>query len=86
MLKRGIAGDTAIWDWFDGVRDGSRDARDVRIVLLDEQRRPVARWLLRDAIPVRWQGPTLRAAGNEVAIETLELAHERLEFEVESPG
>jgi len=83
VLKRGIAGDTAIWDWFDGVRDGSRDARDVRIVLLDEQRRPVARWLLRDAIPVRWQGPTLHAAGNEVAIETLELAHERLEFEVE---
>jgi phage tail-like protein len=81
VLKRGIAGDTTLWDWFDGVRDGSRDARDVRIVLLDEQRQPVARWLLREAIPVKYEGPALRAAGNEVAVETLELAHERLEFE-----
>ena len=83
VLTRGIAGDTTLWAWFDGVRDGSRDARDVRIVLLDEQRNAVARWLLRGALPVKYEAPTLRAAGNEVAIETLELAHERLEFEVE---
>jgi hypothetical protein len=30
---------------------------------------------------VKYEGPALRAAGNAVAIETLELAHERLEFE-----
>ena len=39
------------------------------------------RWHLRDAWPVKFEGPTLNATGNEVAIETLELAHEGLEIE-----
>jgi phage tail-like protein len=81
VLKRGITGSTGLWDWFDEVRDGAASRRDVRIVLLDEQRNAVARWLLRNALPVKYEAPTLRAAGNEVAIETLELAHERLELE-----
>ena len=51
------------------------------ITLLDEQRQAVLRWHLRNAWPVKIEGPTLNATGNEVAIETLELAHEGLEIE-----
>jgi phage tail-like protein len=83
VLKRGLTGTTALWAWFDQVRDGDAERRDVRITLLDEQRNAVARWLLRRALPVKYEAPALRATGNEVAIETLELAHERLEFETE---
>jgi len=83
VLKRGLTGTTALWAWFDQVRDGNAERRDVRITLLDEQRNAVARWLLRRALPVKYEAPALRATGNEVAIETLELAHERLEFETE---
>jgi phage tail-like protein len=36
---------------------------------------PQWRWNFRDAYPVRWSGPDLRAASAEVALETLELAH-----------
>ena len=51
------------------------------ITLLDEQRQAVLRWQLRNALPVKIEAPTLNATGNEVAIETLELAHEGLEIE-----
>ena len=81
MLKRGITGRTDLFEWWKSVRDGQVQRRNVTITLLDEQRQPVLRWLLRNAWPVKLEGPALNATGNEVAIETLELAHEGLEIE-----
>ena len=80
-LKRGITGSTDLFEWWKSVRDGQVVRRNVTITLLDEQRQAVYRWLLRSAWPVKIEGPTLNASGNEVAIETLELAHEGLEIE-----
>ena len=81
VLKRGIAGDTDLYDWWHSVRDGSRLQRDVVIALHDEQQNAVQRWLLRDAWPVRLAYGTLDGLGNEVAIEKLELAYERFEVD-----
>jgi phage tail-like protein len=39
----------------------------------------VARWNFFRAWPVKYTGPTFSAEGNDVAIETLEIAHEGLE-------
>jgi phage tail-like protein len=61
------------------VRDGTPDRRNVTITLLDEQRNPVQRWRLRNAWPAKLDFSRLQALGNEVAIETLELAHEGFE-------
>jgi phage tail-like protein len=80
-LKRGITGRTDLFEWWKLVRDGQVQRRNVTITLLDEQRQAVLRWHLRDAFPVKIEGPSLNATGNEVAIETLELAHEGLEIE-----
>jgi phage tail-like protein len=41
-------------------------------------RAPVAIWFFRNALPERLHGPQLNAKSNEIAIETLELAHEGL--------
>src|SRR5437762_5266273 len=41
-LKRGLVGSTDLFDWLKGVRDGTADARQVTISLLDEARNPVA--------------------------------------------
>lgn len=41
-------------------------------------RLPVAVWFCRNALPERMRGPGLNAKSNEIAIETLELAHEGL--------
>ncbi len=35
-------------------------------------------WKATNCFPVKMEGPSLKATGNEVAIETLELAHEGL--------
>jgi phage tail-like protein len=80
-LKRGLAGRNELFDWWKAVRDGQVARRNVAITLLDEQRQPVQRWLLRDAWPVKLDYGPLNALGNEVVIESLELAHEGFETE-----
>jgi phage tail-like protein len=79
-LKRGITNDRSLWDWRKTVMDGATERRNVSIVLLDESRQEVARWNFYDAWPCKWEGPSLHAKSSEVAIETLELAHEGLEL------
>jgi phage tail-like protein len=80
VLRRGFTGDPALFQWWKELVDGAVDRRNVSIVLLDERRQEVARWNLRRAWPQKWAGPSLRGLGNEVAIETLELAHEGIEL------
>lgn len=45
------------------------------ITLLDPNGDTVCSWTLAEACPVKWTGPTLDAAGNQIATEVLELAH-----------
>lgn len=80
-LKRGVTGDLELFDWWRSVRDGQLLRRKVTITLLDEQRQPVQRWVLRDAWPAKLDYSPLNALGNQVVIETLELAHEGFEAE-----
>ena len=47
----------------------------------DEARAPVASFRFVEGWVVKYEGPTLTASGNDVAIETLEIAHEGLELE-----
>ena len=81
VLRRGISGRLELWEWFKAVRDGQPLRRDVRITLLDEQRQPVQRWLLRDAWPAKYDPSDLNAKGNEVVVELLELVCESIEVE-----
>jgi phage tail-like protein len=52
--------------------------RDVTIRLLDEEHQPVITWTVARAWPCKVTSTDLKADGNEVAIETMELAHEGL--------
>jgi phage tail-like protein len=80
-LKRGVVGDTTLWEWIKTVLDGRVQRADGTITLLDESRQPVMTWKFRRAWPCKWTGPTLNAKNNEVALETLEICHEGLELE-----
>ena len=83
VLKRGIvSGNNSFFEWLTATRDNPNTRRDLTISLLNEEHNPVAVWRVRRAFPCKYSGPSLRADGNEVAIETLELAHEGLEVEV----
>jgi phage tail-like protein len=76
-LSRGLTKSHDLWDWWETVLNGTVERRDVAIVLLDDSRNAVLRWVLRDAWIARFEAPAdLDATGNEVAIETIELAHE----------
>jgi phage tail-like protein len=63
------------------VRDGQLLRRDVTVTLLDEQRQPVQRWRLREAWPRKVDPSDLNAKGNEVLIETVQLAVEAIEVD-----
>jgi phage tail-like protein len=81
VLRRGFSGDVSLFQWWQAVAQGNVDRRNVTVILLDEQRQEVARWNIRRALPAKLEPPSLRGLGNEVAIETLELAHEGIELE-----
>lgn len=84
VLKRGIVpGDNEFYEWINTINMNAVDRRDLTISLLDEEHAPAMVWKVKDAFPVRLEGPTLSSTRSEVAIETLELAHEGLH--VESP-
>jgi len=80
-LKRGMTNDLALWKWRKNVLDGATDRKAGTIVLLNESRQQVLRWNFKEGWPTKWEGPALKASGNEIAIETLEIAHEGLELE-----
>ncbi len=81
VLRRGIDGGLSLWEWFKETRDGNLSRRDVLITLLDEARNPVQQWRLRGAWPVKYDPSDLNAKGNEIAIETLELAVESIDLD-----
>jgi phage tail-like protein len=56
--------------------------RTVTISLLNEDRDLVMTWKIRNAWPVKIEGPGLKASGNEIAIESMEIVHEGVEVEV----
>jgi phage tail-like protein len=80
VLRRGFAGEPSLFSWWNEVVEGNVSRRNVDIALLDEHHNEVTHWLVREAWPSKWVGPDLRALGNEVAIETLELSHEGIEL------
>ena len=79
VLKRGITDDQDLYLWHKRAVNGIIDRRNGSIVLLDRVGQEVARWNFHRAWPTKWSGPALTAEGNDVAIETLELAHEGME-------
>lgn len=78
-LKRAYTHDLTLWNWMKSVIDDQLVRANVSITLLNNQRQPVARWSVSRAWPCKYDGPTLNAKDNEIAIESLELCHEGLE-------
>jgi phage tail-like protein len=81
VLKRGIIGDLAFWNWILAATNGDVQRTEGSIILLDEQRQEVMRWNFKRAWPCKWTGPGLNAKNNEIAMETLEICHEGLEID-----
>lgn len=80
VLKWGTADDSDLYDWhMQWVKgDPAATRKNGSIVLLDRQGNEKIRWNFVNAWPVKWTGPSFNAKGNDIAIETLEIAHEGL--------
>lgn len=81
QLKRGITDDLELYKWHRQWATGDPAAKrvDGSIVLLDRQGTEKVRWNFSNGWPAKWTGPSLNAEGNDIAIESLEIAHEGLE-------
>lgn len=80
VLKRGLTDSRDLYDWYDAVVKGKVRRFDGSIVVYDvDGVTEKVRWNFFNAWPTKWDGPDFSAKGNEVAIETLELAHEGIE-------
>ena len=81
VLKRGYTQDKSLWAWYTNIHNGLPDRRNVTVILMNEQRAPVLRWHAENAWINKIEGPSLKASGNEIAIESIELIHEGLTIE-----
>jgi phage tail-like protein len=75
ILKRGLTDVDTLIRWHQQVTQGTVQRFNGSIVLLDISGQERWRWNFLQAYPVKWTGPNLRATAAEVALETLELAH-----------
>jgi phage tail-like protein len=82
-LTRALSRDTAFERWAQAVRHGTGPAprKDVRIEMHDTARRITFAWVLKRALPIKFEAPDLNAAANDVAVEELTLAYDGLELE-----
>lgn len=82
-LKRGIQKSAMLFEWIDGFRMGRGKRLDGVITLRDATGRPHTVWRLLRAFPIGYDGPSLIAAQNGLAVESLTLVHEGL---LQDPG
>jgi phage tail-like protein len=78
-LKRGLssaANNLDLWKWRKSVLDGVPDVRNGTITLVDEQQNPVMFWKFYKGWPVKYDGPTLNAKTNDVAVESIEIVYD----------
>lgn len=76
-MKKGIfKDDNKFYDWFSQVKQNTIKRTDITISLLDETDTPTMVWTLKNAWPTKISGYELKAEGNEVAVESIEIVHE----------
>jgi phage tail-like protein len=79
ILKKGVlVKDNLFFDWYTTVKMNTVKRVTITIKLLDEGGHPTMTWTLQNAWPTKITGTDLKSDSNEVAVETIEIAHEGL--------
>jgi phage tail-like protein len=78
-LKWGLTDSMELYNWYRDVTNGRIERRSGSIIVLDLEGNEKVRWNFFDGWPTKYDAADFTAKGNDVAIETLELAVERLE-------
>ena len=81
-FKRGVVDAIEFFTWLNEINQGkiTPERKSVIVRLFDDsnQDTPVAEWKLVRAFPCKYVGPDLKGASSDVAIESIEFAHEGL--------
>jgi phage tail-like protein len=77
VLKWGLTNSRDLYDWHLAVINGQLQRKSGSVILLDVDGTEKVRWNFSNAWPSRWDGPTLNAMGNGVAIESLTITCEK---------
>lgn len=75
-LKQGLADSMVFYEWIAEGVSGAVQRKTITITLLDEEENPAASWQVINAWPTKYTASDFNATSFEVAIETLEIAHE----------
>ena len=60
------------------ITEGTIEKKTVTLTALDEEGSPAASWRCINAWPVKYTAPDFNGTSSEIAVETIELAHEGL--------
>ena len=77
-LKWGAAETMVLYDWLIDITEGTIEKKTVTLTALDEEGSPAASWRCINAWPMKYTAPDFNGTSSEIAIETIELAHEGL--------
>lgn len=78
-MKRGVfPNDNTFWKWMEEISMNTIKKRTILIKLLDESGKVTIQWQLNNAWLTKITRTDLKSDGNEVAVDTLEIAHEQL--------
>lgn len=78
-LKHGVfKSDSKIFDWYNKIKMNSVKRTPMTITMLDDTGSPTMVWTLVNAWPTKITGTDMKAEGNEVAVESIEITHEGL--------
>ena len=80
-LSRGFTSDAKLWEWRQKAASGAVERHTISISLLDDVGNAKITWNLFEAWPTSWSGPSLSAGSDEIAVEQITLAYERIEVD-----
>lgn len=84
VLKRGFTGQPELIEWrqkwLDDNPGRKLERRNGKVIQLSSDLKAICEWTFIAGWPCKWEGPEYDASQSELAIETLEIAHEGLVF------
>ncbi|HML36003.1 MAG TPA: phage tail protein [Bacillota bacterium] len=75
-LKQGLTDSMVLYEWIITGVEGEVDRKTITITALDDAGDAAASWQVINAWPTKYTAPDFNATSSEVAIESLEIAHE----------
>jgi len=78
-LKRGYVNTDELWSWRKKVIEGKVERKSGSIILCADDGSEIMRYNFFEAWPAKWKGFNLDGKGNDVTVEEIELATEKIE-------